>query len=219
LNNDTAEILRSERDSARSELAQSERRLEELHHRIANNLQLVVAFLMQQSNRSPDERVRDALGVAMRRISTVGHLYRHLRDAASGETIDFGNFLYRLAADISASTGLHCTVDADSILLDGRTTADLAIIVNELAVNAKKHAYDGEDGSVSFHLARAADNRFSLTVADGGPGLPDGFDLKRPTGLGLKYALSVIERLDGELSAESGDGTRFTITLPLAAQA
>jgi len=61
----------------------------------------------------------------------------------------------------------------------------LVIIVNELALNARRHAYDGRDGCISLELDHEGES-LKITFADSGPGLPDGFDPATCDGLGLK---------------------------------
>jgi two-component system, sensor histidine kinase PdtaS len=197
-------------------LQQREREIAELNHRISNSLQLASSLLTLQRDRLDNIEARDALNSAIARLSAIGRLHRHLYETRTIRHVNFGRFLEELGPEISASTGLSCEVEAASIEMSGDKALSLAIAVNELVLNAGKHAYDGKDGeAIKIACHKNGDDRFELSVSDGGRGLPDGFAPRQSHGLGLSIVQSTARQLGGELRIENDGGARFTLVIPV----
>ena len=105
--------------------------------------------------------------------------------------------------------------------MPGEAALHLAIAINELVLNARKHAYGGQGdggqdrGQVRIGCRRDPDGCLRLSVADGGRGLPGGFDPRRAKGLGMWIVAATMQQLGGELHAEDDQGARFTMLLVL----
>ena len=213
---------RGELGETQARLAKAEVQLEarareadELNHRIANSLQLAASFLILQKGRLKDETAKEALTIAGARIGAVAKLHRHLAAQGSTPFVDLGHLLRQIGPEIASSTGMTCEVDADPIEVSGETAMQLAVAVNELVINAGKHAYAGCDGGVVHIVCRQApDDTIRLCVADGGCGLPDGFTLDGEQGLGFTILASIVRQLRGELRAETDGGAKFTLCAP-----
>jgi two-component sensor histidine kinase len=187
----------------------------ELDHRVANSLQLAVDFLVFQQTRLADAIARRALIEAAERLVAVGHLHRFLCAHDGDHEIDLKPFMETLAALIAQSTGLRCATDLEPVRVSGAVAQQLGLLVNELAINAAKHAYPmGAAGDLSIQGYRT-DDELRLIVADFGAGLPAGFDLSGGDGLGLDIVRRIWTQLRGALQAESDGGARFTLTVPL----
>ena len=126
-------------------------------------------------------------------------------------------FLAEICGLIALSTGLSCSLDADSVVLGAETAQQLGIAINELAMNAAKHAYrKGEPGGLHVDCHRDGES-LRLSVWDDGSGLGDDFSAEGATGLGLTIVKAVTRQLRGSLEARDDNGARFTITIPLTA--
>ncbi|MDB5480156.1 MAG: signal transduction histidine kinase [Caulobacteraceae bacterium] len=197
-------------------LLQREYEFRELNHRVANSLQITAGFLTLHQKRLGDGAAKEALVAASARIKAIAKLHRFLYANGEAPQVDLKTFFEDLCPDIAASTGLICSVDVEPLEVSGETAKQLAIIVNEFAINARKHAYDGEDGgTLQIEGRREAERRLRLTIADGGSGLPDGFDLADPHGFGLSIVSMMVKQLDAELIAENDHGARFTLFVPM----
>ena len=103
------------------------------------------------------------------------------------------------------------------MIVPGETAQQLGIAINELAMNAAKHAYrQGEPGGLHVDCHRDGES-LRLSVYDHGEGLGDGFNAEGATGLGLTIVKAVTRQLRGSLEAHDDHGARFTITIPLTA--
>jgi len=201
------------RHGRKAAVAADERR--ELDHRLANSLQLAADFLIFAQLRVRDAEARTVLIETADRLSAVGQMHRFLA-VGRGPQVDLAAFLAELGELIADSTGLVCDVDAEPVEVPGEIAQHLAIAVNELAMNAAKHAYSwGERGPLHIACRRLAGQRLRLTVADEGRGLDEAFAGRRPGGLGMAIVQAVVRQLSGLFEATSDSGARFTLTVPL----
>jgi two-component sensor histidine kinase len=190
--------------------------MQELNHRIANSLQIAVSLLHRGRRRVADPAALEALDGAAARLEAVGKVHRYLYAHKDKASVDLKAFVEGLCPDLARSTGLGCEIEADAAQIDGATAQQLAILINELAINAAKHGYaDGESGTLRVGCL-ARDGMLTLTVADDGHGLAEDFDLHATKGLGMSVVRGITESLKGRLYAANDGGARFTVELPLA---
>lgn len=191
----------------------------ELDHRLANSLQLAADFLIFEQMRVGDARARTALIETAERLSAVGQIHRFLAARHQAGGIDLAPFLREFAELLGASTGLDCAVDAEPVIVEAETAQQLAIAVNELAMNAAKHAYPWGDRGPLFIACHRRGEQLDLSVADAGEGLSYDFSVHRATGLGMSILQAIARQLRGTLVAASEGGARFTLTIPLPSPA
>jgi len=205
--------LARELSSARAQLASQERQIQELNHRVANSLQLAADMLVFEQMRSRDPLAQAALEASRARLVAVGELHRYLYDHADRPSVELSPFLVGLCQAISASTGLLCSIQADLTCVPGDMAQQLAIAINEFAINATKHAYDGKPGGRLVVKSRRDGSELVLTVADCGKGMGDGRSAHG--GLGMSIVAAIVRDLKGVLTVQNDDGASFTIRAPL----
>lgn len=221
--------MRRERDRAEEELRVTNARLQallkEVNHRVANNLQMVMAFVGMQANSLQDEAARDALQKTQQRIATVAEVNRRLYSKDDVEFVALDEYLGGLANDLSvtwSTNGAQRDVRAElaPIKLGTDKAVTLGMILNELVSNACKYAYEKDErGEVRLFL-RVADERLELVVEDDGVGRPSNGAV-RGTGLGTRLIAALARSHSAEISyadinpANAMRGTRATISLPL----
>lgn len=206
---------------AEERLKLCERRLVEFNHRVANTLQIASGLIQAQRDRLADLSAKEALTAASARVDAVAQLHWHLCRHGGVQRVDLGRFIEEIAPAIEATTGLACELDVEPFEVPGKAALHLTIAINELVLNARKHAYGGQGdgghggGQVRIGCRRDPDDRLRLSVADGGRGLPGGFDPRRTKGLGMWIVAATMRQLGGELHAEDDQGARFTMLLML----
>lgn len=209
--------LARELSTARARLESQERQIQELNHRVANSLQLAADMLTFEQLRSRDPLAQAALEASRARLVAVGELHRYLYDHAERPTVDLRPFLTGLCKAVTETTGLACVVDADSTTVTGDMAQQLAIAINEFAINAAKHAYAGRPGGRLEVKSRREGAELVLSVADAGKGLEGGPKPGAAGGLGMSIVSAIVRDLRGTLSATSCAGAVFTIRAPLPA--
>ncbi|WP_170984399.1 sensor histidine kinase [Rhodoligotrophos defluvii] len=201
-------------------MAEKERALEraelmkqETDHRIMNSLQLVSSLLLLQSRSVSSEEAAEHLRSASSRVSTVAQVHRHFYLDASVQNVPCVTYLRNLCAGLSQMLRLSdLTVEGEDIEIPAKQIVPIGLIVNEFVTNAAKYG----EGRITVSLQRLADTGFMLSVVDQGPGLAQGFDPRRKSGLGMKVVRVLAQQLGGRLSVgpgEDGRGARFSITV------
>lgn len=203
-------------DLLRHQLSDVRRACREIDHRTANSLQIAASLLRAQRARSDDPLVRREIEVASGRIAALARMHRFFQLNGVTDAVALDALLGTLARDLGAALGLRIRVEAVPVEVPARMAMKLSLSVNELAVNAQKHAYGGQGGPL---LVRCAldEGRLALAVSDRGRGLPDGFDPDASEGLGLTVVRGAAMELGGTLRAANGPdgGAVFTLAVPL----
>ncbi len=208
-------------------LAEKEMLLEELNHRVKNSLQITASLLGLQAREIKDPEARRQFAEASGRIGAVALVHERLNRSEASGRVEVGQYLRDLCADLErcfvtpdrlGSIG----VAAEHVELAIEQAVPLALIVNELVTNAFKYAYPDPraEAVVAVSLRVVEGGAVTLEVEDRGIGLAESFDPEQSTGLGMRLVLALAGQLGGELSYERlTPGARFTLRLPLAAEA
>jgi len=205
-------------EQIRAALREKEVLLKEVHHRVKNNLQVISSLLYLQANSLHDGPAREVLRESRERVNSIALVHEQLYRSANFSAIDFGEHLRELAANVAYSygaarrgIGLEMRVMEVTLQLDVAIPASL--IFNELLSNAFKHAFpERRTGRVEVTLSRDGPEDLVLRVSDDGVGLPEEFDWKRPTTLGLKIVHNLTEQIHGRIAVESTVGSTFLVS-------
>ena len=216
-----SQALDRENSELRAILRSREIELRECNHRVANSLQLAASLLHMQTGKVSDNSTKSILCAAADRIQAIARFHRHLATINSTLRLDFSQCLKAIAAEIAKSSDMDCNVQSTpGLFMDGHVAINLSLIVNELLLNAKKHAYHSKPGGRLEIICLAGDDgNLHLSVIDHGPGLPPNFSLDKTTGLGMSVVRSIISQLQGNIVTENNQGACFKITVPIAATA
>jgi PAS domain S-box-containing protein len=230
---DVSERVRSEKEQARTEeklrtsLQEKEVLIQELHHRVNNNLQIISAILKFQADASDDEQLRQVLRQSQNRIFALAHIHEHLYRAPNLAWIDMEEYIHSLAEYIYQTYGapdVAIQINVEPIPLDIDAANPCGLIVNELLSNALQHAFPpgtspttGDEKVVHVTLQRdETADRFILTISDNGVGLPEGVDWRQPASLGLEMVKLLVCQLGGVIELDDSAGTTFTVRFPAA---
>jgi two-component sensor histidine kinase len=197
--------------------------LKEVNHRVKNSLQVVSSMLNLQANTVGDPALSERLMEASTRILAVGRAYNRLAYNADYENIDLVGYLREIVEDLEAAVA-PCKIQLDTpkeIQFAADRAILVALIVNELILNAAKHAYAGsQEGVIHLRLVSSDDKAVSISVSDDGIGLPADFDPALSKRLGTRIALGLAGQLGAELTRQkTTKGTHFTLVVPLHAKA
>ena len=186
--------------------------LDELNHRVKNNMQMLNALLRAAQRETRSAEARLVLSDASNRVGAMAAAQQVLYDAGNATTYSAKDFLEGVCA--SAKQAFSGTVnisvaDCTSARLSNDTAMPLALILNELLTNAAKHGRNATgDGSIQVRLTKAPDS-YLLEVEDDGPGFDAGEANKRASGLGLVSGLA--RQLGGTLKVERMPGARCVV--------
>lgn len=209
------------RERAESLLAENETLAQEADHRIMNSLQLVASMLAIQK-RNMGAEAKEQIEAAERRVQAIATVHRHLLLKGGVEFVEIGSFLRNLCGSLteSASTLVRdITVQADDSEVTPDVASAIGLIIAELIANSTKHAFpDGRGGTIAVTFLRAGDS-WELVVSDDGVGLPEGFEMTKSKGVGMRVLPALVRKLDATLSVTSAStGTAFKITYGMKAE-
>jgi PAS domain S-box-containing protein len=205
----------------KASLREKEVLLQEIHHRVKNNLQIICSLLSLQSTRIPDGRVRQNFADIQNRVRAMALVHERLHKSEDLSKVDFPGYTRNLTDHLmktyqSDSEALSLRLEIEAVPLNIDTAIPCGLIINELVSNSLKYAFpEGPEGEIVVRLSQDGDHCVRLQVADNGIGLPEGFDFKRAQSLGLKLVNGLTEQLGGSLSYRNANGTEFTISIPL----
>ena len=199
--------------------------IREIHHRVKNNLQTVSSLLQLQARRLGNLEAKAAVESSVRRISSIAMVHEHLAFDTTAD-LNFDDVvgpLLRLVEDglAPAERSPRVVVEGTVGDIDGETAMPLAVVLVELVQNALQHAGPpaGPAERVDVRLARVP-KALTMSIADDGGGVPDGFSLDRDAGLGLTIVRAfVVHDLGGTItikatSKEPPRGTVVEVSVP-----
>jgi two-component sensor histidine kinase len=204
-------------------LREKEWLLREVHHRVKNNLQIVMSLLSSQASYLEDEKALLAIQESQNRIHAISLSHQKLYMSEKIALIEMASYIREVVEYLHDALQMQDQVafnlSVDPIELNGAIAVPLGLIINEAVTNSLKYAFpEGRKGQVSIHLRHSDPLGCLLTIADDGIGLPPDFDLSRSRSLGMTLMKGLSKQLDGSLKIESADGLTiqvyFKSTLP-----
>jgi len=195
--------------------------LKEVNHRVKNSLQVVSSMLHLQASAVGDPTLSDRLQEASTRVSAVGRAYERLAYNADYENIGLVSYLREVINDLETSVA-PCKVQLEApeeIQFAADRAILVALIVNELVLNAGKHAYPGSNGGLIWvRIVRTDKNLASVSVRDEGIGVLAQFDPTTSKRLGSRLVNALAKQLRADLTQPfSAVGSNFTLLIPLEA--
>jgi len=190
--------------------------LQEIHHRVKNNMQVISSLLNIQARTIKDEQLLAIFEDCQNRIRAMALVHAELYQSNNLSQIDVKHYLASLLRGLSSSfrkkanIGLKATVD--DIFFNIDTAIPCGMIINELVTNSFKHAFrEQAEGEISVALQQE-NGIFNLTIKDNGTGMPKGFDVTKTTSLGLQLAHTLTGQLGGTIEINSDHGTETMIS-------
>jgi two-component sensor histidine kinase len=188
--------------------------LQELHHRVANSLQIIASVLMQNARKVQSDESRVHLVDAHQRVMSVAALQKQLATSGKGN-VELRPYFAALCQSIGASMIRdHDQLTLDVHTDDSITTADasvsLGLIVTELVINALKHAFSHNRGGKILVDYHSQGPNWTLSVSDNGVGMPSAPRAK--AGLGTTIVQALAKQLGAIVSvADANPGTKVSV--------
>lgn len=220
---DLTEINAIHRRLERS-VAEKDRLMLELNHRVKNNLSLVSSLInMKETELGGTSDLGDIRG----QIDAIGLIHERLYYTGETERIDLRTYLDDLLSSLFSfypGTAVHVVNEVGDIQLPTSKTVLIGILINELATNAIKHGFDSSLSprfSVTSEIVKEGkapgDTTMRLTVSNNGRSFPEHVDVESPATLGLRLISALTEQLNGEIELTRAPETTFLITVPMQA--
>jgi two-component system, sensor histidine kinase PdtaS len=190
--------------------------VKEIHHRVKNNLEIVISLLNAQTEFLENPLALSAIQESRERMVAIAIIHQKLYQAENDTLIHVAAYAYELVDNLQDSFAcardIHFQLNIVDIALDISQSVPLGLILNEAITNAIKYAYPkGERGTVSISLQPTNAGRIELRIADKGKGLPPGLHRKTSPTLGLQLINLLAQQLNGELCFISNNGLEIVL--------
>ncbi len=183
--------------------------LSEIHHRVKNNLQIIISLINLQMDEVIGESTQKALKIIKTRIQSMALVHEMLYSSTLFSAIDLTDYITTLANDIiqtfnAESKHIDLSLISDTIMLNIDQAITLGLIINEIISNAVKYAFkERSTGKITIDLKNLSHSRIAVTISDNGTGISPSAHEKTGLGTILINALSdqlgaVMENIDGK---------------------
>jgi two-component sensor histidine kinase len=202
----------------RDALKEKETLLQEIHHRVKNNLQVISSLINIQLRKLGPGASREALQECQTRVQAIALIHEKLYQSRDYSRVPFSQYARSLAANVFHATGVspgavRLEVDVGEVALGVDKAIPCGLILNELITNALKHAFPQDSsGTVRVEVGQVDGGRVRLAVKDDGVGLPDDLDIRQADTLGMQLVCTLAEQLAAKLDVNrTGAGTSFEV--------
>ena len=209
---------RKERDDLRTTVKEKGFLMQELNHRVKNNLSLVSSLIsLKQSAIGNDVDLSDIRN----QVKAIEKVHQSLQDSDDITHINLKSYVRDILSSVfQSSMGRDATVENNVPDISVQTAAalPLGLIINETATNALQHGFTGQEGP-RFTVALeqdADDNEYVLTISNTGQPFPEDADIENPRGLGLQLVSALVSQLQGTLDLQRKPHPLFTIRFPMS---
>ena len=190
--------------------------LQEVHHRVNNNLQTIASLLNLQANAITDPAVIHALKDSRSRVHSMALVHEKLYGSSNLAYIDFAEYVQGLVNHLTQTYGeqaqrVKMNTHLANFTLDIDAAIPCGLIVNELVSNALKHGFiNGDSGNIDITTTHDG-TMIELRVRDDGIGIPDSLKIEELSSLGLKLVYNLTRQLKGTVELDQIDGTAFVV--------
>lgn len=199
-----------------SSLKEKKTLLQEIHHRVKNNLAVVSGMMELQTFNIENEEVVKKLMDSKNRIKTMALIHEKLYQSKSLSQIDFASYTADLINNIKRvstyTDDIEVKFDYDSFHLNVNQAVPCALIINEVLANAYEHAFtDRDHGIIRISIKKTGDI-ITVKIEDNGKGLPDDVDSRKKGSMGMTIVKTLIKQLQADSKIENKNGLSFTFS-------
>ena len=197
-------------------LAAQKMLVHEVDHRVKNNIQMISALLSMQTAAIPDPATRGTLASMLQRVEAIGAVHRRLYQSKDVRSFDLTEFIRDISDELLKVSGrddIAVALELQTVHVPAPQASPIALMLNELLMNALKHAFPaGRPGRLEIS-ARAAESHLKVVITDDGIGMPDA---GRGSGFGSRMIKTLARQLQAEVLWTRGDpGTVVELRLPI----
>lgn len=214
----------TDRQKFEQAIREKDTQLQEIQHRVKNNLQLITALVRMEARNARRQIDTVPFDRLAGRISALQTLYSLLSAFGKSDEIDLGIYLSEIVSSVMrahAVEGVSLDLKVDSYPVSVNVALPIGLVTNELLINSIKHAFVGRAGGTITLRSQSDDGGCRVVIADDGIGLPEGIEWPKRGKLGELIVRSLRQNANADLRVEShlGQGTRTTITFTRIASA
>jgi two-component sensor histidine kinase len=190
--------------------------LKEVHHRVKNNLQIVMSLLNTQSAFLKNNAALAAIRESQNRVQAIALIHQKLYSSSNVAYIDIAVYIGELVSYLADcynahDRGIRIEQQVEPVKMDVAQAVPVGLMLNEAITNAIKYAFPNRRGYINISLGVIDDNNMMLNIADDGIGLPQDFDIKEASSLGMEMMKALSKQLGGSFKMENNNGVVITL--------
>ncbi|MGR3293959.1 MAG: PAS domain-containing sensor histidine kinase [Candidatus Scalindua sp.] len=204
-------------EQIKASLTEKEVLLDEVHHRVKNNLQIISSLLDMSSMQTQNQETIKLFAESRSRVESMALIHSQLYESERFDEINMQMHIQELSGNLlniySKEKTIALEIQSANVYLPVTLAVPCALVLNELISNSMKHAYrDGQQGTISISMQQSNDGTTLLKVKDTGVGIPVEIDIERTKSLGLKLVRNIVyKQLNGTMKIVRNKGTELTV--------
>jgi len=211
---------KKDKEKIKASLKEKSIMLQEIHHRVKNNMQIIISLMRIQARRAKHKETREHLRTLQDRVFSMAHVHEYFYRHPELDKINIAPYIKGMVDHLcfmhnKSEKEIKVNLDLEEIYLDLNKAVPFGMLLNEIVTNILKHAFPGKKkGELSIRLYRDGNKKIRLYVADNGNGIPEDVDLNNPETMGLQLINDLTHQLDGEIKIKSDKGTKINLIFP-----
>lgn len=208
------------RISLEESLEEKESLLEEIHHRVKNNLATISGLIELQLFQTENKQIQKILKNTQLRLKSIALVHEKLYNDYLFSNLDIEDYLHDLVDTIvtlyNSDKDISIIFETEPIKLDMVQAVPFGLLATEIITNSYKHAFKGrKDGKITISLKKEKNGNYFFSVKDNGIGLPDNYKLGDSNSLGLKLIQTLSRQIGATIKTNHIDGTGYTLLFDL----
>jgi two-component sensor histidine kinase len=202
-------------EKVKQSLKEKEILLQEVHHRVKNNLQIILSIINLQFGTVKDKKTLDLLRDVRNRIKAMSFVHELLYQANDFSSINFSEYVSNIINNLIYSYAQKQSVvlkqDIDPVFLDLDIAIPCGLIINELITNSLKYAFSENENGELFISLKQTDGTIKMVIADTGKGFPNTINFRKTKSLGMQLVVALLDQIGGTIELDNTNGTAFSI--------
>jgi|Deesub1362B_J571_1020462.scaffolds.fasta_scaffold00001_587 PAS domain S-box-containing protein len=198
-------------------LKEKEVLLQEIHHRVKNNMQIISSLLRLQARQANNPQFEQLIQVCQNRIRSMALIHEKFYETSDFSKIDFNDYArrllsYLLAIYIKDENQISLEIDIQDVFLDINKAIPCGLLINEIVSNSLKHAFPGgRKGKITLKMKKGKSQEVELVIADNGVGFPGEIDFQKTATLGLQLVKDLVRQLNGRFDLIQKQGIEYRV--------
>lgn len=193
-------------------ISSKELQLKEIHHRIKNNLQLIISLLNIEASKKNDDSIDEYLLKGQSRIHSIAAMHQNLYETEYYDSIKLQNYIESIVFNLTAiyNNDIKIEINTNDTILEVDKAIPVGIIITELVSNSFKHAFTENCEAIIRIDVKKNQNKYELILQDNGIGFPD-----KPTSkvaIGLELVSMMVLQINGRLNRKNQQGAIYNIS-------
>ena len=194
--------------------------LKEIHHRVKNNLQIINSLVNLQLSDVPNTKLQNTLETLQSRIQSMALVHEMLYSSDSFSEIDFYDYISQIISTISATFNnpehpVHILLNGDTFYLDIERATTCGLLINEIIINAFKHAFKGKEyennSKIDIILHKSISGLVEIIIKDNGIGITALSQSSDTAGMGTLLIDALTDQIGGTIKISKNKGTSISL--------